>query len=182
VVRFTPPRAGTFIYHTHVEEERQEPAGLAGPLIVLDRGARWDPSTDHAVLITSPWSFEEGRTTVLVNGSVAPTAILMRAGIEQRLRIINMTTRRPALRLDLRRDTALVAWTPLAKDGAALPDLRRVRRAVSPQISIGETLDFAITPDGPGDLHLDVVLGGNTPVHPLLASLPIRVVGEGNRR
>ena len=26
-VRFTPPRAGTFIYHTHVDEERQEPAG-----------------------------------------------------------------------------------------------------------------------------------------------------------
>ena len=33
--RFTPPRAGTFIYHTHVDEERQQPAGLAGPIVVL---------------------------------------------------------------------------------------------------------------------------------------------------
>ena len=182
VVRFTPPRAGTFIYHTHVEEERQEPAGLAGPLIVLDPGVRWDPSTDHTVLITSPWSFEEGRTSVLVNGSAAPPALVMRAGVEQRLRIINMTTRRPALRLDLRRDTALVAWIPLAKDGATLPDARRIPRAVSSQISIGETLDFAITPDAPGTFHLDVVLGGNILVHPMLASLPIRVVGEAKRR
>jgi FtsP/CotA-like multicopper oxidase with cupredoxin domain len=182
VVRFTPPRAGTFIYHTHVEEERQEPAGLAGPLIVLDSGARWDPSADHAVLITSPWSFDEGRTSVLVNGSAAPLAMVMRVGVTQRLRIINMTTRRPALRLDLRRDTALVAWTPLAKDGAELPEVRRITRAVTSQISIGETLDFAITPDTPGELRLDVVLGGNTPFHPVLASLPIRVVSDGSLR
>jgi FtsP/CotA-like multicopper oxidase with cupredoxin domain len=182
VVRFTPPRAGTFIYHTHVEEERQEPAGLAGPLIVLARGARWDPSTDHAVLITSPWSFEEGRTSVLVNGSTAPPPIVMRAGVMQRLRIINMTTRRPALKLDLRRDSALVAWTPLAKDGADLPEPRRIQRAVSAPISIGETLDFTITPETPGDLHLDVVLGGGTAFHPVLASLPIRVVGDRKLR
>src|SRR5262245_14805085 len=182
VVRFTPPRAGTFIYHTHVEEERQEPAGLAGPLIVLDRGARWDPSTDHAVLITSPWSFEEGRTSVLVNGNAAPAPIVMRAGVTQRLRIINMTTRRPALRLDLRRDTALIAWTPLAKDGAELPEPRRIQRAVTSQISIGATPDFAITPGTPGELRLDVVLGGNTPVHPVLASLPIRVLRDGSLR
>ena len=28
VVRFTPPRAGTFIYHTHADESRQQHAGL----------------------------------------------------------------------------------------------------------------------------------------------------------
>ena len=28
--RFTPPRAGTFIYHTHIDELRQQPAGMAG--------------------------------------------------------------------------------------------------------------------------------------------------------
>ena len=33
VARFTPPRAGTFVYHTHVNESRQQLAGLAGALV-----------------------------------------------------------------------------------------------------------------------------------------------------
>jgi manganese oxidase len=179
VVRFSPPRAGTFIYHTHVDEERQEPAGLAGPLIVLDSGAAWNPSTDHPVLVTSPWSFEAGRTSVLLNGSASPKAIVVRAGVQQRLRIINITTRRPALRLELRRDTTLLAWQPVAKDGADLPNARRIERATSQAISIGETLDLVFTPNGPGELRLDVVLGGVAlSVHPVLASLPIQVVSD----
>jgi FtsP/CotA-like multicopper oxidase with cupredoxin domain len=183
IVRFTPPRAGTFIYHTHVDEERQEPAGLAGPLIVLDSGTAWNPSTDHPVLITSPWSFEEGRTSVLLNGSASPKPIVVRTGVQQRLRVINITTRRPALRLELRHDTTLVAWQPVAKDGADLPSVRRVVRAASQPISIGETLDLVFTPDVPGDLRLDVVLAGvATLVHPVMASLPIRVVGDSRLR
>ena len=38
VVRFTPPRTGTFIYHTHLHDERQLPSGLYGPMIVVDAG------------------------------------------------------------------------------------------------------------------------------------------------
>jgi FtsP/CotA-like multicopper oxidase with cupredoxin domain len=34
--RFTPPRSGTFIYHTHVDEIRQQQAGLNGALLVVD--------------------------------------------------------------------------------------------------------------------------------------------------
>ena len=37
-VRFTPPRAGTFIYHSHFDEERQLGSGLYGPIIVLEPG------------------------------------------------------------------------------------------------------------------------------------------------
>jgi hypothetical protein len=45
-------------------------------------------------------------------------------------------------------------------------------------ISIGETVDLELeTPDAPGDLRLDVRLGGiNLAVHPILATLPLRVV------
>ena len=32
VVRFTPPRAGTFIYHTHLHDYRQLSSGLYGPI------------------------------------------------------------------------------------------------------------------------------------------------------
>ena len=36
-VRFTPPRAGTFIYHTHLHDERQLHVGLYGAMLVLER-------------------------------------------------------------------------------------------------------------------------------------------------
>ena len=38
--RFTPPRSGTFIYHTHLDDVRQQRAGLSGALLVLDDPAR----------------------------------------------------------------------------------------------------------------------------------------------
>jgi len=34
--RFTPPRAGTFIYHTHWHNSAQLAGGIYGPLIVLE--------------------------------------------------------------------------------------------------------------------------------------------------
>ena len=178
VALFTPPRAGTFIYHTHVDELRQEPAGLSGPIIVLEPGATWDSATDHPVLITSPSSWDEAQRLVLVNGAHAPAPLVLRAGVPHRLRIVNMTLHRPALLLELRRDTTLLAARELAKDGADLPAWRRAPRAMSFPISIGETVDLELeTPDAPGDLRLDVRLGGiNLAVHPILATLPLRVV------
>ncbi|HEX6599154.1 MAG TPA: multicopper oxidase domain-containing protein, partial [Gemmatimonadaceae bacterium] len=59
VARFTPPRAGTFIYHTHVSESRQQLAGLAGALVVLEGSTTLDSATDHVVLVTSPPTHEE---------------------------------------------------------------------------------------------------------------------------
>ena len=54
VVRFTPPRTGTFIYHTHLHDNRQLPSGLYGALLVVDPGASgdaYDPATDHVFVI-----------------------------------------------------------------------------------------------------------------------------------
>jgi len=177
-VRFTPPRAGTFIYHTHVDEERQEPAGLAGPIIVLPPGAHWDTATDHPVLITSPWDFEQQRHSVLVNASAAPSPLVLRAGVPHRLRFINMTLRRPALNVELWRDTTLLTWRELAKDAAEVAAARRAPQAARLPLSIGETVDVEIMPERPGDLRLEVRLGGRptVQVHPLFATLPVRVV------
>ncbi len=44
VAKFTPPRAGTFIYHTHWHKDEQLGGGLYGPLIVLEPGERYDPA------------------------------------------------------------------------------------------------------------------------------------------
>jgi manganese oxidase len=38
VARMTPPRAGTFVYHTHWHDEKQLVNGVYGPLIVLEPG------------------------------------------------------------------------------------------------------------------------------------------------
>ena len=50
-VRITPPRTGTFIYHTHVHDFRQLSSGLYGPLVVVEPGERYDPATDHVVVL-----------------------------------------------------------------------------------------------------------------------------------
>jgi FtsP/CotA-like multicopper oxidase with cupredoxin domain len=43
VVRFTPPRTETFIYHTHLHDKRQLTSGLYGAMVVLDPGGRSMP-------------------------------------------------------------------------------------------------------------------------------------------
>ena len=51
IVRITPPRAGTFIYHTHLHDYRQLSSGLYGPLIVIEPGETFDPATDHVIVL-----------------------------------------------------------------------------------------------------------------------------------
>jgi len=172
VVRFTPPRAGTFIYHTHVDETTQQLAGLAGPLIVLEPGRTLDPTTDHSIMITTPPVWEDELRSVLLNGSAAPAPLTLRAGVAQRLRLINMTTRRPGVRVELWRDTALLLWRPLAKDGADLPASRRVGRPARSPITIGETMDYELVPLAGAGMRLEV-WGANGG---LLATQPISVV------
>jgi manganese oxidase len=174
--KFTPPRAGTFIYHTHVDEERQLLGGLAGAIVVLEPGERFDPSVDHVVLIGSPTTFADQQVAVLLDGSRTPAPIVLRANVRHRLRIVNMTVKRPVLLLDLLRDGVPAAWSLRAKDGADLPKPLAAPGEVRRTIGIGETLDFELTPDAPGDLRLDVRIGGPRPPHQLMGSLVFRVV------
>jgi FtsP/CotA-like multicopper oxidase with cupredoxin domain len=174
VARFTPPRAGTFIYHTHVDETVQQLAGLAGPLIVLEAGHAFDPTTDHTILITTPPLWEDELRAVLLNGHAAPPALTMRAGVAHRLRFINMTTRRPGARVELWRDSTLHTWRPLAKDGADLPAAWQVARPARAGVSIGETMDYEFVPVPGGDWRLEVRGRDGA----LLATMPIRVVTQ----
>jgi len=153
VARFTPPRAGTFIYHTHVDELRQQPAGLSGVLVVVDPARAYDAATDVPVLISTPRLPEE-RGRVLLNGSLAPAPLEFRAGVPVRLRFVNITINRPAMRVELLRDGALAHWRPLAVDGADLPDARRTSVAARQPITIGQTLDFELMPEA-GEYRLE---------------------------
>jgi manganese oxidase len=153
--RFTPPRPGTFIYHSHVDESRQQAAGLTGAIVVLAPGDRFDPSTDLFAVVTSPPDSATEMRAVLINGALDPAPLRMRVGVAHRVRIINITMGRPGLRLELQRDTTVIQWRILARDGAELPPERKVmRRAVQP-LSIGQTMDVEITPTTTDPLRLE---------------------------
>lgn len=177
VVRFTPPRAGTFIYHTHALEERQQLAGLAGALVVSEPNAPRNPETDIPLVITAPTEFAEQARKALINGSSSPPAQVMRVGQTYRLRVVQMSVSRSSLRFELLRDSASYVWRNVAKDGADLPSQLRVMVPARVALGIGETYDFEVTPMAVGALRLEVRVGIPWPApSPLLVTLPISVV------
>jgi FtsP/CotA-like multicopper oxidase with cupredoxin domain len=168
--RFTPPRSGTFIYHTHVDEVRQQRAGLAGALLIVDDPATHDAVTDLVMLVTTPRLTSQQRV-VLLNGSSTPAPLAMSTGTRYRLRFINAHTARPAMIMKVMSDSTLLTWRALAKDGMDLPADQATVRPSAQQIGNGETYDFEFTATSPGDLHIDVT----SAVGVLLVSMPIRV-------
>ncbi len=155
--RVTPVRAGTFIYHTHMDDIWQLRAGLAGPLIVLDPGAKYDPSTDHVFTITTTHTLDNAFTQIFVNGTASPPAITVRAGVLQRVRLINMTTFWTNATVSLVQANSIVRWSPLAVDGADLPENLQKPESAVKTITIGETRDFTFTPESPGELQLQFI-------------------------
>ena len=161
VAKFTPSRAGTFIYHTHWHDDLQLSGGLYGPLIVLEPGERYDPETDHIVVIGLNGVLRENeREPFALNGSATPNPILMRAGVPNRLRLINITANNDGLRALLVDRFEQTTWKPLAKDGATLPVGQTARRPALQLVSVGETYDFEIQPSRSQQLWLEVRRGG----------------------
>ncbi len=160
VAEFVPPRAGTFIYHTHSNEQLQMGAGLYGALLVVDPHRPYDPATDKVILVGGAgpsdslpqFGFE---SPGLVNGSPAPPPMQLNIGTTYRLRFININ---PDWRVifSLMSDSALASWRPVAKDGADLPPSQRRDRPAYLLTGPGETADFEFTPSAPGDLRLEV--------------------------
>jgi FtsP/CotA-like multicopper oxidase with cupredoxin domain len=171
VARFTPPRAGTFMYHPHADETRQQQAGLSGTLLVVDSLARFDREHDRVVLLTVPRSTDEATRSVLVNGTTTPDTLRLRVGERYRLRIVDVHVFRPSMIVRLLRDSALVTWRAVAKDGMDLPPDRATTRRAIQQMGNGETYDFEVAPTQPGDLRLTV----SSAVGQLLATMPVRV-------
>jgi FtsP/CotA-like multicopper oxidase with cupredoxin domain len=155
-VRFTPPRAGTFIYHTHVDEARQQPAGLTGALVVVEAGQPHHSDTDRTYLITTPRSREAAQQSVLLNGKTEADPVQLRAGVTYRMRFVNITFARPGARVILSDDAGPVQWRVSAKDGADLPASRITDEPADRRISIGETFDAEYTPTQSGELRLEV--------------------------
>ena len=168
--RFTPPRSGTFIYHTHVDEMRQQQAGLNGALLVVDDPATYDPTHDIALLVSVPRREADGNS-VYINGSTRPPALDWKVGERYRLRFINIHVYRPSMRMRLLRGDTLLTWRGLAKDGMNLPADQSKDVASEIQMGNGETYDFEVSPDKAGDIHIDITNAQGE----LLTTLPVRV-------
>jgi FtsP/CotA-like multicopper oxidase with cupredoxin domain len=152
-VRLTPRRAGTFMYHTHLDELRQQYGGLIGALVVLEPGEKWDTSRDLVFLLSDG---VPGR--IYINGSLTPAPKELEVGKTYRLRIADIAVFRQALSVRLVRDSALVSWRPIAKDGFTLPKAQATMRPSVVNLPSGETADFEFTPDRAGELLLEVGL------------------------
>ena len=164
-VNFTPPRAGTFIYHTHGHDSRQLVSGMYGALIVLEKGQKFDPSVDHIVLLGGSGP---GGPAAEMNRSTNPPPMELKAGVKHRFRFINILPNgNMAVSL---RGSGPVQWRAIAKDGADLPPNQSLMRPAVLTISVGETYDFEFEPNGPGEFRLEVLRGG------FLTTQAIRVV------
>ncbi len=146
IVRFTPPRAGTFIYHSHVAELRHIASGMYGALIVLEPRARWNPARDH-LLIFSQWGMESATDSglIVVNGRREPALEPLAAGVPHRLRFINIAAG-DVVEATLSQDDSVLVARALAKDGAELPAGQSRRIPARMELGSGETLDLEVIP------------------------------------
>jgi FtsP/CotA-like multicopper oxidase with cupredoxin domain len=175
--RFTPPRSGTFIYHSHINEVRQHAAGLVGALIVRDPGAA--TTNDYAFLLKAPRENPQANH-LEINGNANPDTLVIPTGVPTRLRFISLAAFHPnatailTSRVDsaalMVTDSLTQQWQPVAKDGADLPTTQRAIRPARQIVGMGETYDYVYTPSAPGHLRIEIRGGGN-----LLARIPIRV-------
>ena len=153
VVRLTPPRAGTFIYHTHVEEAEQMAAGLFGALIVVPPNAVPD-TTDRLVLIGMAGPNDDAPPSI--TGSATPPPIELRAGVKYRFRFINISPMETRTAQLLRADT-VQRWRAVAKDGFELPETQALEKPAVVPLHAGETFDFEVVRPAPGSLTLRIV-------------------------
>jgi len=149
--RLTLPRAGTFMYHTHLDDVEQLTSGLYGAIVVLEPGRRFDARTDHVFVVG--WDGPGDPPHLLLNGDTLPAPLELAFGVPHRLRFVNIG---PAQRviLAVRRDSTVLTWRPLAKDGADLPAALAVAGPARRRLAVGETFDAEFTPPAPGEYLL----------------------------
>ena len=152
VAKLVPPRAGTFIYHSHSDELRQIGGGLSGAFVVLPENEKWNPETDRVVVVAQA----RDSTVLAINGEKQPQW-RMEAGKTYRLRLINITLGNPNLTVAMLRDDQVQTWTVVAKDGMDWIPSKCVAQPARRQISIGETYDVLFKPEQAGSYKFGVV-------------------------
>ena len=167
-VRWTPPRAGSFMYHSHFNEAKQMGGGLYGPIIVLEPGEKYNPETDRTLFFGTAGylvTFVEAPPKVVLNGSVAPGPMELKANTKYRFRLFNLAGDAPT-EVRLTNDATPVNWRAVAKDGYPLPASQATSRPARLIFDPGEIYDFEFTPTQRGDLTLSFGLPQAPPPAP----------------
>ncbi len=157
---FTPPRSGTFPYHSHLHEMRQIGSGMYGAIIVSD--APRDTTRDHLIVAGGgglPVFYKHGPSFLLVNGRVFPGKVRMTVGDMNRIRIVSIHADE-VLNFRFGTETQVARWKPLARDGAELPAALRDAKSAVVTMGPGETADFNYMPTRPGSMMLEVWIDG----------------------
>jgi FtsP/CotA-like multicopper oxidase with cupredoxin domain len=156
LVEYTPPRSGTFLYHSHLNELHQIESGMYGAIVVSDKPR--DKSKD-LVIITGgggPVVFKKQESPfALVNGRRFPRPLRLTAGETYRIRLVSI---HPEWRvsMSLRNDSSVARWRAVAKDGADLPPAQATERSANIIMGPGETADFEFTPKSAGEWTMEV--------------------------
>lgn len=166
-VRVTPPRSGSFMYHTHFNEIRQMSRGLWAPLVVLEPDESWDPTRDLVFIAGEGPQFQ-----AVLNGVRGTLdTLLLTARTAYRVRLMNVTMGAPFAEYWLVSGGSPLFWFPRARDGHDLPAWQRTGRRAHQAVGIGETWDFQVRFGNPGDYALELRTRGGT----VMARQPLRV-------
>ena len=171
VVRFSPPRAGTFIYHVHNERGEELASGLYGPLIVLEPGATYDPTSEITLFIATngPGQLRPS----FVNGKANPDTVHLVANKTYRVRLIDINAN-DAHRTTLVGPNGPVAWRLIARDGHDVSPNDAVPQLNPIASSAGVTRDFEVNlPSGTYAITVLQRAAGRPTGH--VTTVPIRV-------
>jgi FtsP/CotA-like multicopper oxidase with cupredoxin domain len=167
VARFVPPRAGTFIYHTHWHDVGQLSGGLYGPIIVLEPGQSYDPEVDQFFVAGG------SNQSLLLNGKDDGATMHWRAGQRYHIRLIDIMVN-TGVQFSLLSGGVPLQWRAVGKDGMQLPPAQQTVGDAKQRVVVGETYDFEITPSAgeivlrafrPGASNLIVEKSIDTPIH-----------------
>ena len=171
-VRWTPPRTGSFMYHSHFAESKQMGSGLYGPIIVVEPGQKFDPETDRILFFGTAGSLTNvvfgPFNPFVMNGKTQPDAMNLRAGTKYRFRLFNLAGDSP-LMVSMNVGDAPIRWRAVAKDGYPLPPSQATSRPATLTFEPGEIYDFEVTPASAGELMLKF---GLPPLPPLPPGAP----------
>jgi len=159
VARMAPPRAGTFIYHTHWHDRAQLLNGMYGPLIVVEPGKTYDPERDK-IFVISIGDYAPFGEMMLVNGSPGPVPVALKTGVRYRLRFINITANDPDVRVRLASKQVPVEWKVVAQDGADLPPALQTVGPADVVVPVGSTLDVEYQSEVEGYVEMHVASAG----------------------
>lgn len=169
-VHITPKRAGTFMYHTHFNDMRQQYGGLVGPIVVLEPGQRWDAQREMLVMIS-----DGPHATMRVNGSASPPPRVLHVGTTYRIRVADIAIYHQHTSVRVVRDSSALTWRAVARDGFTLPPQQAMVQPSATFLGSGQTMDFEFTPEAPADLRLEVDRDGPFHFH---VAVPLHVVAN----